>query len=888
MQFVAGTALGPYQIVAALGAGGMGEVYRARDTRLPRDVAIKVLPSAFSADVERLRRFEQEARAAAALNHPNILVLYDIGSHEAAPYLVTELLEGATLREQLRGGALPVRQAVDYAVQIARGLAAAHDKGIIHRDLKPENAFVTTDGRIKILDFGLAKLTESNVDLAGASQLPTMPPQTNPGVVLGTAGYMAPEQVRGVAVDQRSDIFACGVILYEMLSGQRAFLGDTAMDSMTAILKDDPPDLLAADRRIPVPLERIVDRCLRKSPSARFQTATDLAFALDALSVQSGTGEALAGADTRSHARSWWTSTAVAVVVAAAAVVGALVYSRRTLVDTPVYRNVFVPPVSLGGPAFGRLALSPDGRRLAFIGENTNGVTILWVRSLDGVTAQPLAGTEGALSPFWSADSRFIGFVAGGKLKKIDPAGGPAVTLSDAGNPVPGTWNRDDVIVFARGVAGGGLSRVAGTGGTPAATTALDVATGETVHGFPSFLPDGRHFLYVATNQTTNQTKLYLGSLDSGERQFILDGVINVQYAQGHLLFMRGTTLMAQPFDPSRLTLAGEAAPLAEQVETMQNVALGAFTASETGVLAYQQVAATAGASRLVWFDRRGKQVGVLGERSGYEGEVSLSPDGSHAAVALRDAGASDIWVFDVARGIRSRFTFDPGIERVPIFSPDGSRILFSAGRTGSVWELRQKASSGAAADEPLLAMPGTNLIAESWSRDGRFLLYSAVRSQEGSTFDAWVLPLVGDRKSYPFAQSAFAEMRSQFSPDVRWVAYASNESGRFEVYVAPFPNTGAKWQVSTAGGNDPRWSADGRQIFYIAENNKLMAANVMADRERFSVGSVEPLFDVRPPPARGVYDVTRDGRFLVTTVEQQGESPPITIVVNWPATLKR
>ena len=787
-------------------------------------------------------------------------------------------------------------------MQIAHGLTAAHNKGITHRNLKPENVFVTTDGLVKILDFGLAKLTEAQPAMAGLSALPTAPPDTLPGMILGTVGYMAPEQVRGEAADYRADIFAFGAVLHEMLSGQRAFLGATTVDTITAILKEDPPDLPITERHIPPALVRIVDRCLEKNPAARFQATSDLAFALEGLSSQPERSEVSAGVAAiptrRSHERLAWALFAVAFVAAVA--LGTMGYFRRTPVDATVSRTSILPPDGVNWssvvPAI-RFALSPDGRRLAFVGTGPDGRTLLWVRPLDALVTQPLAGTEDPAMPFWSPDSRFLAFNAGGKLKKIDVSGGLPVTLADGVTNNQGSWNPDDVILFVPGGSKHSLYRVSASGGTPTPATTLDTASDDIEHWTAFFLPDGRHFLYLALGSKTNSLEaraVYVGSLDPTEKpRLLLQGGSNAKYASGSVLFMRDTTLMAQPFDVKRLELTGEAVPVAERVQIGgASGRTGAFSVSQTGVLAYQ--AQTDVGSQPVWVDRTGKQIGVLGDPADYGdyGGIELSPDGTHVAVSLRDSATltNDIWLFDAARGLRTRFTFDPANEISSIWSPDGSRLVFDSNRKGP-GELYQKASSGAGNEDVLLA---DNVAKRpvSWSPDGRFILY--VRFPGGSTVDhLWVLPLFGDRKPFPFLQTPFNETHGQFSPDGHWIAYQSSVSGRAEVYVAPFPGPGGKWQISTVGGRFPRWRRDGKELFYLAPDNRLMAATVNGQGSAFEVGAVRPLFQAGTrtagDPAAYPYDVSAGGqRFLVNTFLDQAAQAPITIVQNWTAGLKR
>jgi len=892
----------------------MGEVYRARDPRLGRDVAVKVLPPAFATDRERLLRFEQEARAAAALNHPNILAIHDIGyeapaSGPSPPYIVSELLEGETLRQRLQQvaaarrspgvsdqGPLPARKAIEYAVQIARGLAAAHEKGIVHRDLKPENIFVTADSRVKILDFGLAKLTAIEPSAAAVSTLPTVSaaeaahgaPDTLPGVVFGTVGYMSPEQVRGFPADHRSDIFSLGAIIYEMLAGHRAFRGETAADTMGAILSADPTNVQNPDHPIPLALLRIVDRCLEKVPSSRFQSASDLTFAMEALSGQVDASDGVREAPRLARVPLPWV--AAALLLLTGVVVFAIVFfGREAPVDSRAYRASISVPGRLGASLDTlSFAVSPDGRRLAFVSPDASGRVMLWVRPLDSLPSQPLAGTEGAAAPFWSPDNRFVAFVSGGKLMKIEASGGPPSTVAEASLTVPGAWSRDDVILFTP-ASDSPLWRVPAAGGRPSAATALDATASETAHAFPVFLPDGRHFLYRAIGAMSG---LYAGSLDSPERTRILDDAVNVQFSDGALLYLRDTTLVARQFDASRLTFSGDEVALAERV-WVPTTALrplgqptGAFSSANTGVVVYQSTASAG--SQLVWFDREGKPVGVLGDPADYA-DLFLSPDGLHASASIAAPGGTrDIWTFDVARNLRTRFTFDPGNEFEGIWAPDNSRIAFNSSRDGASMNLYVKLPGDTGPGE-LLVRDDRDKFAQSWSPDGKLLLYLTTAPGGLTQQDMWVVPMTRDRPPSPYIATEFSEgVGAQFSPDGHWVAYTSNESGRQEVYVASFPVPSSKWPVSTNGGLLPRWRGDGREIFYFeAGNSRVMAAEVTREGAALRIGTVRQLFNVRPAGGRKFWDVSPDGqRFLVNTALAAPEEAPLTLLVNWSALL--
>ena len=893
MPLITGTRLGPYEIVALLGAGGMGEVYRARDPRLGREVAVKVLPAAFSADPDRLSRFEQEARAAAALNHPNILAVHDIGTHDDAPYIVTELLDGGTLREVLTAGTLPQRKVVDYSLQVAQGLAAAHEKGIVHRDLKPENLFVTADERVKILDFGLAKLMQVESMFGGVSVLPTGAPEpagarpnTVPGLVMGTIGYMSPEQVRGVTADHRADIFAFGAILYEMLAGRRAFRGDTAMDTMSAILKEDPPVLPGTDRHIPPGLQRIVSRCLEKNPAARFQSTRDLAFALEGVSAQSDSSAAVMREDVAPRRGAFGTMPTRERVFAAAALVFLLMTLGVTgwaLRPAPAPAVVRFSVAAREGTSILAFALSPDGRRVAFVASERGKPTMVYVRPLDAVSASPVAGTEGGRNPFWSPDSMAIAFFADNKLKIVEASGGTVRTICDALGARPwGDWNAGGVIVFSTEQADP-IRRVSADGGQPVPVTTVSEGLG---HLRPTFLPDGRSFLYWRSAGEGAGGELHRTSLDSPEDTLILKPSGWARYVEpGFLVFVRGAELMAQAFDPTSGTLSGRAfriGAVGTAFNSGNSVNESGFSLSAAGVLAVRTLE-TATDNELVWFNRSGERLSVVSEPGGYR-NPHLSPDGSRLAVQQTDQnGRSDVWVIDLARGVKTRLTLDAtNLHQLPLWSPDGSGIVVkgTAARGVHRWP-----AAGAGAEEQLST---TNFDPNSYSPDGRYLVYMILNADTNR--DIGVLPLFSDRKPFLFLNSTANEAHGQVSPDGNWIAYESDESGTNEIYIQSFPTAGHKVRVSTAGGVQPRWRRNGRELFYLS-GDRLMAVPVQT-MPGLKVGAPSPLFETRVVPGGGLgtianYDVTADGqRFLIASRSGDTDNPPITIVLNWLAAL--
>jgi serine/threonine protein kinase len=886
MPFSPGTKVGRYEIRSKIGEGGMGEVYRARDEKLNRDVAIKVLPVSFADNHDRLQRFEQEAQAAGTLSHPNILAIFDLGMHEGAPYVVSELLEGESFRDLLSHRRPSTRKAIDYATQIAHGLAAAHEKGIVHRDIKPDNLFLTSDERVKILDFGLAKLTQQPSDATAQTDIATRRVHTNPGAVMGTAGYMSPEQVRAAPVDHRSDIFSFGAVLYEMLSGRRAFQGDSAIETLNAILKEEPPELSSTNSNIAPGLERVVWHCLEKSPERRFQSATDVAFALESLTgvTSHPSQQTLVGVNALPVPRNWtrerliWLGvTSILFIVALAF---AVAYFSRQPARRPSVRLALSTPDNTTLPT--NVTVSPDGQRVAFIATSTEGKHLLWVRPLDSLTAQPLAGTDGANTPFWSPDSRLIGYFANRKLFKIDASGGRPQVLCEVSEYSGGAWNRDGVILFG---APEGLHRVSSQGGTPELAT--KVSPKEEAHRWPSFLPDSRHFVFLADADTTENHHIRVGSLDSQDSQILFGAISRVAFAQpGYLLYVNQGTLVAVPFDASTLKVTGDPVTVAERIADVGDNHEFDFSVSEEGTLAYQTGSV---ASQFTWFDRTGKKLGIVGEPAGSD-YVALSPDGNTAAAGLLDADGrqSDIWLYDLTRGATSRLTFDPQGDGTPLWSPDGTRIVFGSNRAGTgVIDLYEKAASGAG-DEQVLFKSLSAKFATSWSRDGQFILFENWLLQAKGAI--WILSASGNHEAKPLLQStAFNQGQAKFSPDAHFIAYVSDESGRMEVYVQRFPLSSDKWQISTGGGLQPLWRGDGKELFFITEDKKLMAADVKTEG-KFESGIPRELFQGNMKTGFAYsYAATADGqRFLMSAPIDAPTAAPMTIVLNWTTGLKR
>ena len=897
-----GARLGLYEIQSAIGAGGMGEVYRARDTKLGRDVALKVLPEALAADPERLARLRREAQILASLNHPNIAAIHGFEDGGDIHALVLEFVEGETLADRIARGPVPLDEALPIAKQIADALEAAHDQGIIHRDLKPANIKIRPDSSVKVLDFGLAKLAEGGGSgkareagaIAGLSLSPTItsPAMTGIGVLLGTAAYMAPEQARGRVLDKRADIWAFGCVLFEMLSGRRAFGGEDVAETLGAVIHKDPPwEALPGDT--PPALRALLRRSLQKDPKQRLRDVGDARIEIEA--AQRGEHDpAATGASI--PIRRWplvlMGTIAGASITAAGAFAFFYLRQPAPIAADPVAFNITLPDDSTV-PANVRPVVSPDGRQVAFIA-TTSGRRAIWVRSIGSLDARPLPGTEDADGVFWSPDSRHIGFAAGtssynvGKLKRVDASGGPPVTLCDLPGGYRGAaWSGRGTVLLA--VAPLGLFTVADTGGTPTRLTTGDRAI------LPSFLPDGRHFLYTRATTATGTGGLYVGALDEAstpkDEKPILSDQSGAVYAEGanpdrgYLLIVRDNSLMAQPFDAERLAVAGESIPVADNIVQPANAI--AFSASATGTLAFRSRGALGDESRLIWFDRKGMPLGQVGPPGRY-GSLRLSLDGKTLVVDAL-AAQSNIrkeWIVDVRRGTFGLVS--PGSEGDTgvALSPDG-RLAYTVAASGDMY-VRYASGAG---DAELLVKSQDLKHPNDWSRDGRFMVYDDHHPTRRQ--DLYVVPMSGNRKPVPFAATPADETEAAFSPDGRWIAYSSDESGRREVYVRDFvadrvPATGSvKVAISTAGGYKPRWRADGRELFYLALDGTMMAVPVMSGTT-FEPGIPVSLFKSN---ATGFfpYDVSADGRFLVNTLpESAGTGSPITVMLNWQSTLKK
>jgi serine/threonine protein kinase len=858
----------------------MGEVYRARDTKLKREVALKVLPPEFAREPERLARAQREAEVLASLNHPHVAQIYGLEESGGIGCLVLEFVAGETLQQRLRRGPIAVEDALEIARQISDAVGAAHERGIVHRDLKPANVMITPTGQVKVLDFGLAKPVGSEPWAADASQSPTlMSGAVSGGVILGTAAYMSPEQAKGKSVDARSDVWAFGVVLYEMLSGKPAFGGETIVEILGGVMKVDP-DWTRLPGTTPPIVRSLLRRCFTRDPNRRLQNITDARIEIE----EAQNDLAHPGAPftpVRKRSERWlWMGALVASLAAGSLLTGW--YIRRTPADVPEVRLQINTQPAANPTAF---AISPDGRSVVYQGV-AEGKPRLWLRRLDSETASPLAGTDNAIFPFWSADSRSIGFFADQKLMRVDIAGGTPRALADAPQPIgSGAWNASGVILFNPGNSGP-LQRVSAEGGTPVEATRVEPPR-NVVHRFPAFLPDGRHFLFYAAG-TPEGRGVYVGSIDGmGVRRLFDADSAAVFVPPDHVLFVRQETLFAQHLDLAKLEVQGEPFPVAEPIAT-EDRELGAasgeaaLSASAAGLLAYRT--ANPRPRQLVWFDRTGKQTGVVGEPAvGQLGDLRLSSDGGYVALSRAVKGNTDVWLIETARNVPQRLTFDAELDCCPVWKPDGSSVVFQSRRKG-LRDLYQRLLAGALGSETMVLESGENKEAQDWSPDGRFILYIKFSRKTGA--DLWVLPVddSGKPDGPPTAVAATPaiETNGRFSPDSRWIAYQSNETGENEIYVQPFPGPGRRSQISIKGGTAPQWRSDGRELFYMAPGNKLMAAPLAftPDGRSVNVGTPSALFtlqqDAQYAPAPG------GQRFLVNLPLGQSVTPPITVVLNW------
>jgi eukaryotic-like serine/threonine-protein kinase len=873
MSLTPGTRIGPYTIVSAIGAGGMGVVYRATDTRLGRDVAIKVLPDDVANEPDRLARFEREARALAALNHFNIAQVYGFEGRA----LIMELLEGETLRERLSHGPLPIRKAIEYATQIARGLAAAHDRGIVHRDLKPENVFIVEDGHVKLLDFGLA--WRDAEDVARIETQPA-PHPTAPGTVLGTVGYMSPEQVRGLSVDARSDLFSLGTVLYEMLTGERAFRGASSADTMAAILNEQPRDLTVVRPDVSAALGRIVYHCLEKTAVERFQSARDVAFSLEALSGSMASPVINRGAGLRLERIAW----SIATTILAAALLVTWTTGRvppsipiavsRTMLVLP--DGISVNEVSTPGA---RLAISPDGSKIVFQGQhNISGQPQLFLQPLDGGETTALAGTQSAYAPFWSPDGREIMFFTSGSVMRLSLDGGGPVAVTRHPSIfgwATGGWGTGGVILLG----GSSLQRVPAQGGSPSVVYG---ANGTAGFVYPQFLPDERRFLFGQLSES-GEISIVEGRVDSSAVNVLLTGTNLGKgvYANGALLFARGSTLFAQRAEGNPLALTGNVEPIAHSVGSLPTRG-AVFSASNNGVLVYQTVASRRASVRLTWIDRQGRTLSTVGEDDDYS-NVELTGDGRRALVSISDPELQtrDIFIIDLIRGVRQRFTTDASDERSAVWSPDDRRVIYNS----KGFDLYARAADSSGDEQPIM-VDGRSKDANDWSPDGRTIVYRRIGPDTGN--DLWIAPVDGKGPGRLLTGTRFSETFANFSPDGRFVVYSSDESGQPEIYVVNVAG-GGKIQVSANGGLFPRWRGDGREILYIATDRSLMSAAVESATE-LKVLAPQPLFKINVAVTPGPsYDVTRDGeRFLVATPMPSRIPQAFTVVTNWPRLLDK
>jgi Tol biopolymer transport system component len=863
MPLQPGSRIGSYEIIGALGAGGMGEVYRARDSKLGREVALKVLPEAFASDHDRIARFEREAQVLASLNHPHIAHIHGFESSQDSRALVMELVEGPTLADRLRAGPIPLDEALAIARQIAEALEAAHERGIIHRDLKPANIKVTDEGIVKVLDFGLAKAIEPAVTGAAVSQSPTLSIHaTQAGIVLGTAAYMSPEQARGKPADARADIWAFGVVLFEMLAGRSPFEGEEITDILASVLKTEP-QWNRLPRDLPAPVDRLLRRCLQKDRRQRLQHIGDAR-----LELADATGGDVSAPPSRGV--SWRERAVWVALVVAVAVLSILAFQRFTPPVAAPEMRVDVPTPDALIMWF---SLSPDGQSIAYSARSERGPQI-WLRDLSSTAPRAVRGTEGGEYPFWSPDGRHLGFFAGNRLKRISVDGGTATALASSLTPAGGSWGADGTILYVP-ADNGSVRAISEKGGESRPVTDRIAAR------LPQFLPGGRRFLFYASSGI-EPTGVYAGDLDTGEMTHVIGADFPAQFVGNQLIFVRDRTLYAQSFDPNSLTLNGSPQRLADEV--VGGLFAANFAVSQHGTIAYRTGGGARSGRQLIWFDRSGKRLQAVGDEGGLLSNPSLSPDGRHVAVQRTTDGNVDVWIIDLQRNTSDRLTSHAAVESLPLWSPDGLRIA-----------LGQSAVPGGpgvlAIDRPSQFTPlgikgirAASILCD-WSRDGRHVMFKAA-SEDSGAYDLWVLTLDGDRKQWAIADAAFDERDGQFSPDGRWVAFESDESGAPEIYVQPFPGPGRRVRVSTNGGSQVRWRDDGRELFYVAPDETLMAVSIATSGSAPSIQPPVKLFATNLAPVRAIsrqqYVVSRDGQRFLMVHSPPAPVPPVTLFLNW------
>jgi len=885
MALSSGTMLGPYEIQAPLGAGGMGEVYCARDTRLNRTVAVKILPSHLSDNPEARQRLDREARTISSLSHPNICLLYDVGTQGGTSYLVMEYLQGETLADRLRKGPLPLDQVLKYGIEICDGLEKAHRSGVIHRDLKPGNIMLTKSGA-KLMDFGLAKpVVPLSPPSSGLTQTVVTPqqPLTTEGMVVGTFQYMSPEQLEGREADARSDIFALGAVLYEMVTGKRAFEGKTTASTIAAIMAAEPPPISTVQPMSPPPLEATVKSCLAKDPDERLQSAHDVKLQLKWIAEHASSSRfsAVAPAARRPGNGVAWLVAAFLLVLLLGGASAWWVRARET--PPAMYFNSSLPfPAAY-------VALSPDGRTLAMVAfSDPANKNVIWTHPVGGRGATVVPGTEGAFYPFWAPNGRSIGFFADGKLKTVDIASGTsAQVLADAPFGRGGTWNADGVILFTPD-AWSGLYRVPSSGGTPVAVTKPDVSQFQVSHRWPVFLPDGRHFLYLACNFSGRLDKnmIVVGSLDSDEKRPIANASTNAFYADpGFLVYWRDNALVAQRFDLRNYALSGEPRIVSDAVQYFPQTNLAVFTVVGKTLVAQTSARKGASKSQLTWFDRRDKQLSTVGPPE-LVANPKLSPDGRRVAVDQTDTDGRhvNIWIHELTSDAAARIGFGPWLEQVTVWSPDGKQVIYTANEK-LFFSLYMKNADGSGSAQNIMDFGTPQQGPWDWSRDGKYVLARKDR-------ELWYMTMP-DRQTRPLLQSPWLIRNAQFSPDGKFVAYASSETGNWEVYVSPFPGFGSKWQVSRGGGEEPRWRRDGKELYYLAPDGRLMAAEVRTGAG-FEAGFPSGLFVThtrQPISAMDFfsYDVTPDGqKFLVNTKVDTSNSAPLSVILNWSSEMEK